>query len=483
MQPAVPHSANRLSAVSTLSLILSVVFFVLTKNTLVLFFPFILSYLLLTVTNWKYAYWLLIFSIPLSIQFGLSKTLALSLPDEPVCWLFSLVFILLIANDPRILPRWWWNNPLLLVIVMQLFWLMVAVAFSTVFSLSVKFLLAKLWYLICFFILPLFIFKEKQDFKKAFLLFLFPMLATIIVIFYRLARFHFSFAAIGASVGNLYMNHVEYAAVVSIFYPLLWIAWPLTKNSKKWQGISLFIIILFFIPAIFFTYARVAILAVVFAAIVGLAIRFRLVNFIMPLIYGAIIAAFIFLLHDNRYLALHPDYNHTVMHSDYSGHISSTFQGKDVSSMERLHRWVAAVRMSVDRPLTGYGPHGFVYNYKRYAVSMFKTFVSNNREHSTTHNYFLYMLAEQGWPAMLLYAILLVAVFAQAQKTYHRFHDRFYKYCTLGLAMAFAASFVNNFFSELIETHKAGALFYLIIALLMILRQKSYEQEVHTLVK
>jgi len=62
---------------------------------------------------------------------------------------------------------------------------------------------------------------------------------------------------------------------------------------------------------------------------------------------------------------------------------------------------------------------------------------------------------------------------AQAQRTYHRFQDPFYKYCTLGLAMAFASSFVNNFFSELIETHKAGAFFYLIIALLLILDQKS----------
>jgi hypothetical protein len=83
------------------------------------------------------------------------------------------------------------------------------------------------------------------------------------------------------------------------------------------------------------------------------------------------------------------------------------------------------------------------------------------------------MLVEQGWPAMILYAILVAVVFAQAQKIYYRFKDRFYKKVTLALAMMFAAGFINNFFSELLETHKVGALFYISIALLVVLDQKS----------
>jgi hypothetical protein len=37
----------------------------------------------------------------------------------------------------------------------------------------------------------------------------------------------------------------------------------------------------------------------------------------------------------------------------------------------------------------------------------------------------------------------------------------------------FAAGFINNFFSELLETHKVGALFYLAMALLVVLDRKS----------
>lgn len=145
--------------------------------------------------------------------------------------------------------------------------------------------------------------------------------------------------------------------------------------------------------------------------------------------------------------------------------------------MERLYRWVAGIRMSKDRALTGYGPNAFYYYYKPYAVTSFRTWVSRNLEHSTTHNYFLYMLVEQGWPAMLLYAILVAAVFAQAQKIYLRFKDKFYKNCTLGVAMMFAAGFINNFFSELLETHKVGCLFFLAIALLVVLDKKSRDEQ------
>jgi O-antigen ligase len=68
-------------------------------------------------------------------------------------------------------------------------------------------------------------------------------------------------------------------------------------------------------------------------------------------------------------------------------------------------------------------------------------------------------------------------IFAKAQKIYHRFKDRFYRICTIGLAMVIAVGFINNFFSELIENHKVAALFYIPLALLVILDKKSREEQ------
>jgi O-antigen ligase len=431
-------------------------------------------YLLVTFKNWKLAYWILLATIPCSVRFTLANdTLAITLPDQPMMWLFLFLSLILIAHRPNTIPAWWWFNPIVIVVLLQFAWLVVAVINSKVLFFSIKFLIAKTWMLACFFLVPLWIFKEKKDYKIAFLLLLIPMVATMLIVIARHAVVDFRFADIKYAIAQVYYNHVEYSTVISMFFPLLIVAYPLIpKSNKKYRRI-LIALVVFFTLAIFLSYARAAILAVLFALIIGFAVRIRLVNFIMPAFYGLLALLLTYVVRDYNYMRYTPNYEQTFMHNDFADHISATFKGRDISSMERLYRWVAAIRMSTENPLVGFGPHGFYYHYKPYALSVFKTYVSNNEDRSTAHNYFLFTLVEQGFPAMVLYGLLIIVVFAQAQRTYHRFTDRFYKNCTLGLAMLFAASFVNNFFSEMIETHKVGSIFYLSLALLIVLDHKS----------
>lgn len=456
----------------------SVFLFIYSGYYIVLASPFVFYYLLQIFHNWKTAYMLLLICIPFSVQIELSEhLLSISLPDEPMMWLFLLVFILLLAARQIIIPKWWWRNPIVVITTLQFLWLIVAVGFSGVPFFSLKFLIAKTWYLACFFIFPLWIFNNKKDFRQGMQIVLIPLLVTMIIIVFRHSLMNFKFRRVQDAIGLLYYNHVEYATVISVFLPFLFVSYPLIKHDKKWMRTILLTIIVFFIIAIFISYARAAILAVLFSLLVARAIQARKVNSIMLVFYGSLIVLLIYFIGFNKYTELRPRYDHTYIRNSFSDHIIATFRGQDMSSMERLYRWIAAIRMSTDRPITGFGPHAFFYYYKPYALPEFKTYVSKNEERSTTHNYFLLMLTEQGWPAMLLYALLIVVVFAQAQKIYHRFKDEFYKNCTLGLAMAFAACFVNNFFSELIETHKVGPMFYLTIALLVILDHKSREME------
>ncbi len=458
-------------------LMASIIAFAYTGNYFILVAPIAFLYFVLMGVNWQTAYWIFLFTIPASIQINFSNdTMAVTLPDEPLMWVFLLLGVLVYVRNPDTLPKWWWKDGMVFIVVLQFVWTIVSVIFSKMVFFSLKFLLAKSWLLACFFVMPVWIFREKKDFVKGFLVLLIPMLITVIVILIHHAMLHFSFEKVQKSMSGLYYNHVDYSTVISMFFPLLLIAWPLTRGRGILTKAPLLAIILLFIAGITFSYARAAVIGIVFAIAVGLAIRMRLVNFIMPAIYGLIILAMCYLVPNNKYIEFRPDYNKTYMHKNFTDHLIATFRGKDMSSMERLYRWIAAIRMSNDRPITGYGPRAFYYYYKPYAVTTFQTYVSRNPEHSTTHNYFLYMLVEQGWPAMILYAILIYAIFAKAQRIYHRFQDRFYRIVTIGLAMTLAVGFVNNFFSELIETHKVAALFYIPLALLVILDKKSREE-------
>jgi O-antigen ligase len=476
MQQAVSYNKPVL-ALCMACLLACIVTFCFTGSYVVFAVPLAIAYLFVFFYDWKAAYWILICCVPVSMQFMfMQRTGSLSFPDEPMCWLFLVYLVVMLAYKPNAIPKYFWYHPITIVVGLQFLWLLVAVFNSQVLFFSLKFLLAKVWYLACFFMLPLFVFRTKSDFKRGFLLVLAPMVATMIYITWQHYLLHFNFAKVNKAIGLLYYNHVEYSTVASMFLPLVCVAYPLSRGMKKSIRVLLLVLIAFYLVVVGIAYARAAVLAVVFAGLIALAIRYRFVNIIMPCFYALVIAGVMYMAKDNKYIDFRPDYQHTYMRHNFADHMVATFRGQDISSMERLYRWIAAVRMSADRPLTGYGPHGFYYFYKPYAVLTFRTYVSDNYEHSTTHNYFLFMLVEQGWPAMLLYALLVMVVFAQAQKIYHRFNDRFYKYCTLGIAMLFAACFVNNFFSELIETHKVGALFYLALALLVVLDRKSKEE-------
>jgi O-antigen ligase len=440
--------------------------------------PFGLLFIALMVVNWRAAWWIFLFSVPLSQQiFMLNGQLSTSLPDEPLMWLFLLTLIMMLAARPKLLPEWFLRSPLTLIIVVQYLWLAVAVTCSQELLISVKFMAAKTWFLAAYFVLPVLVFQTKTDFKRGFRIVLFPTLITMLIINYWHYTMGFSFLLINKAIGHIYYNRVDYSTFMSMFFPLLLIAVPLSKGIKWWWRVALIFVILFFLVSIYLTFARGAMLAVVFAAGMGIAIRFKLAKVVMPAIYGLIALTMVYMVKHNKYIDYRPDYTHTYTHFTFADHMIATFRGQDMSSMERLYRWIAAVRMSTDRPIVGVGPNAFYYFYKPYAVSSFRTYVSRNTEQSTTHNYFLYMLVEQGWPAMLLYALLLMAFFIVAQRTYHRFKDRFYRYATLGVAMMFAAGFINNFFSELIETHKVGGLFYLSIALMVVLAHKSRQED------
>jgi O-antigen ligase len=419
--------------------------------------------------DYKSFFWFFIFTIPFAAYIDIPGVgLSTTLPDEPIMWFFLLVSCFILAYNRKIFPAWFFNNPLIVIIVFQYLWLIVAVIYSQHIVLSVKYLLAKTWYLNAFLILPVLFIKTKQDIIRLFKLFVIPVIILAVFIFIRHMIEGFSFWGSNDVVKPFFVNHVDHSTVLSMVFPLLIVAYQLSKG-KKYTLIVLLLIILFFIPAIFVAQARAAMLAMVFALIVWFAISKRVVNYIIPAFYACIIALVMFLVNDNYFLKLRPDFKHTYTQSSFSDLLTATIKGKDMSSMERLYRWIASVRLSKDYPVVGVGPNNFYDHYKGYAVTMFKTYVSRNEERSTTHNYFLFMLVEQGWPALILYAVFVFTMFWYAQRLYYSTDDEFYKKVILGLAMVLAASFVNNFFSELLETHKIGGMFYLSIALLVII--------------
>ena len=133
--------------------------------------------------------------------------------------------------------------------------------------------------------------------------------------------------------------------------------------------------------------------------------------------------------------------------------------------------------MVAERPLTGFGPNSFYNQYRPYTVAAFKTWVSNNPEHSTVHNYFLLTAIEQGIPGLAILLLLWSGLLLSAQKLYHAFQSSFYRTVALITGVVLCMITLINLTSDMIETDKIGGLFWLCAGILISLQLKLKEEQ------
>jgi O-antigen ligase len=134
--------------------------------------------------------------------------------------------------------------------------------------------------------------------------------------------------------------------------------------------------------------------------------------------------------------------------------------------MERVYRWVAAARMAKARPWMGVGSGNFYNFYKSYTVLGFETYISDNEEHSTVHNYYLLMLAEQGWIGLGIFLLLTLAVFVYGEYIYYKMQSPENKRAVMILLLVMFSIIINLLLSDMLESDKVGPFFFMVIALL-----------------
>ncbi len=415
--------------------------------------------------NRSLVFYVLLFSLPLSFEYNFSASLGTDIPDELLMLLTSGLYVLYTIYNRNALNREMKTHPLIFLLFILCCWMLVTVLFSTHPLISGKYGLAKTWYLGAFVLAPLLVLTNKQSLLTAAKLLTGSMLLITLIALVRHSPSGFSFATVNEAVSPFFRNHVNYSAMLVCMIPV-WIAfYSLSKNKTHRWWIAL--VILLSMTALFFSYARGAWLALLVAGFAFVLIKKRkLVSAYILFILLAVAAVF-WLRNDNNYLRFAHNYQQTVFHKDFGEHLVATYKLKDVSTAERFYRWIAGVRMISDQPLTGFGPNTFYENYKPYGVPAFKTWVSDNPEHSTVHNYFLLTGIEQGYPGLLFFLLLLGAMLWYAQHLWHRVRDAFYKTTAMVTGVVLVMIITVNCLSDLIETDKVGSLFFLCLTVLV----------------
>ncbi len=442
----------------------------LMKEWLFLALPFAMLVLLWCLGDFRRIYYLMWATIPFTVEVDLPGGLSTDFPAEILMWLTCLMLPVYLFLYSKKIDFSFVLHPLFVLLLIHFFWILFTTILSDVPLISIKYSLAKSWYLISFILIPLLVFREINDIKRWGLYFVIPLIATVIIILIRHSQYGFSFEKINSAVIPIYRNHVDYACCLGIVLPFVWFfrRW----FHRHWIKLFFLVALLFIFAGIYFSYTRAAWLCIPLSLVSFFLIRFRLMRVVIPVTVGIILLFIGWLAYDNKYIGFSPDYEKTITHNKFNDVLSATYKLEDISTVERFYRWVAGFYMIKEKPLNGFGPGGFYSLYQNYVDRHFKTYVSDNPEHSGMHNYYLMTAVDQGLIGLIIFMSLIIAVLILGEKLYHSMTKGVEKELLMTALVSFCSILFILSLNDMVETDKVGSLFFLAIALVIFLGVK-----------
>lgn len=417
--------------------------------------------------DWRWVYYLLLSTLAFSMEMRVGA-LTLDMPSEPLMLVLLGCLGVAVLSGRSGLSRRDMLHPFVVILALMLLWAGVSTLFSVDTTKSVKYLLAKTWYLGPFLLITLMLLRRPADVWRIAACHAGGACVTVLYTAVRHAAVGFSFAGINGALAPFYINHVIYATVLALLLPYAFYARRAAapgSTARRWWTRAMWLMLF----GLLFSYTRASMLSLPIAAGFYWVMRQHFTRWVLlGAMLGVSIGVFFF-VHDNNYMNFAPEYEKTVFNGgNFEKHLEATYKMQDVSGMERVYRWVAAARMVAEKPITGSGPSTFYPEYKRYTVKSFRTYVSNNYEHSTTHNYFLLQMAEQGVPGFLLFVLLISVALLTAEYLYHRTAGRpELRRVVLAATLSLVVIIFHLTLNELVEVDKIGSFFFISLAVLI----------------
>jgi putative inorganic carbon (HCO3(-)) transporter len=457
----------------------SMSYFVRDEKFIALFLPAVLLVAIFVFVRMDYALLTIFLLTPLSVplrEYFPSLGIDMYLPTEPLLVMISFLFLSKLLLD-KIPDKRFFTHPVSLVIYFSLFWILVTSISSSLPAVSFKFLASRIWFLLPFYFLSGFLFYRLKNIRLFYILY---TIGLMVVILYSTNR-HMGYGLMDQEASNwvsspFYNDHTAYGAALAIvLFNTLGLLFS-RKNTKWFRlfGLGALAVLLF---ALVFSFSRAAWISVVGALgvliLVWLKIKFKWVALITVILVGLISFFYLDIMHTL-------EKNEQDSSGNFSQHITSiTNISTDASNVERLNRWNSAIRMFREKPLLGWGPGTYTFQYAPFQYAREKTIISTNfGDGGNAHSEYLGPLAESGIFGPLYFLLIGIFSLLTGFRVYHRSKEKEVRimalFTTLGLITYLLHAFLNNF----LDTDKLSALFWGSIAVLVALDLRRKSQEV-----
>lgn len=417
--------------------------------------PLLLIIAYLAIFKLETLFWLIVFCTPLSVVFEKLDLAGIGFyfPTEPL--LFILLLILFLKQLFRKTTIEIWNHPLSLSFVFYFIWLFFTSITSEIPLVSFKFLLSKLWLIVPVFFFGLLLFKRITNIKKFIWLYLISLSLVIAYTIIRHAVFGFSEEAGHWVMSPFFKDHTSYGAIIALMLPVLVAFFQLSEKETTTRFLLL-LLILVYLLGLYYSYTRAAWLTVIGGVGVWALIKYKFkLKYLLSIIGLLTIYLFMNFI-DLSYGLQKNKSEHTT--ENLSERIESMSNiSTDASNLERINRWTSAIRMFEERPIVGFGPGTFAFEYAPFQDPDKLSIISTNFGNmGNTHSEYLGPLAETGLIGMLSVLLIVFVIFYKSIKLYYKIEDHQLKTIVLSLIVGLSTYFAHGVLNNYLDTDKAS---------------------------
>lgn len=427
--------------------------------------PFAMAIMLLFFFSTDKLILLLVLLTPFTFKYrhaGMGFTV--DVPTEPVIVAIMLLFFFKLLYeqqyDKRVL-----RHPVTVLLMLNLVWMFVTSITSEIPAVSLKYFISRLWFVITFFFMGIFLFREVNNMKRFMWLFGSSLFVVVMIATYKHSLYGFE-RDIGYFVVRPFFNdHTHYGAVLAMIAPFF-VVMSFNKSDSVLRKRVAMIFFVAFCAGILFSYSRAAWVSLMaaFAGFIILAFRvkFRFIVALMILLLGSL---YVF----QTELIMRLERNQQESSGEFAEHLRSVSNiTSDASNLERINRWRSAYRMYQERPWLGWGPGTYQMVYAPFQRHEDYTIITTHfGDLGNAHSEYIGPLAESGMPGMLLFVSLALAVMATGIKLYKKAPTREMRLIALGLSLGFITYFAHGVLNNFLDTDKASVPFWGMMAILV----------------
>ena len=449
--------------------LLSLLYFFIHDSYIALILPIFIAIVLIPVFNLKNAFFLLFFLTPISVSLsdvtGLS-VVDMALPTEPLLFglmILSIIYMIYHFNS----FRQTFLNPITVFILIYLLWMFITCFTSSMPLVSFKFFISKLWYILPMFFIGSLFFKNTKNISYFIFLYSIPLACVVLYTLFNHSGYFFDKQSAHYMMSPFFNDHTSYGAMIVFFLPLNIALLFMYKHNIiiRW---TICCVIFIFLTGLVLSFARAAWLSLVLAFLGAILLKFR-INIKFLFSTPLILVGLVFLFQSNIIYVLEQNTQNTsdnlLEHTTSISNIST-----DASNVERINRWDCALYMFYDKPVFGWGPGTYQFQYAPFQLLKYNTVIrSNTGALGNAHSEYLGPLAESGLFGFLSFVILIYVVMYQAVNMYYETTHPKRRVWILAIIVSLTSYLIHGIFNNFLDTDKASVAIWSCIAILVAL--------------